>query len=131
MLRRCIAIAAALSSGALWFAAVNAVVLFHAISDPAQAGRIAADGFYVSYLIALAICLVVLVFSGQRMLGAVGVAVAGLLLVWLVPALREHGAGWPFSFASLHASASLAHFVLALSTLGLSWRLLKPEPRSY
>jgi hypothetical protein len=101
-------------------------LLFKALPDPAAAGQLAADGFYASYLIALVVSLVLVLFTRERSVSGAAVCLAVLLAFWLTPALRTHGDGWPFPLASLHASASIAHLLLALCMLALSWRFLKP-----
>ena len=130
-MRTGLGISSALASGALWFAALNAVLLFKALPDPATAGQLAADGFYASYLIALVVGMLLVVFTRERRFSGVAVGLAAVLTFWLAPALRSHGEGWPFPLGSLHVAASLVHVLLALCTLGLSWRLLKPARSAF
>jgi hypothetical protein len=113
-------------SGAMWFAALNAVLLFRAMPDPASAGQLAANGFVASYWIAALACLIGIALSRRsRVLAAGLLLVQALMLFWIVPALRTHGAGWPGSFATLHGSASLGHLLLCLGTAFWSWRMAR------
>ena len=115
-------------SGAMWFAALGAILLFRAMSDPSSAGQLAANGFEASYWIAAGACLIGLLVSRRsRVTAGVLLLIDALMLFWIVPALRAHGAGWPGSFASLHGSASLGHLLLCLGTAFWSWRLLSVD----
>jgi hypothetical protein len=123
-LRTIAALLIAALSGAMWFAALDAILLFRAMDDPAGAGLLAANGFAATYWVGAVACLVgLLVSKRSRVIAGVLLLVAALMLFWIVPTLRAHGAGWPGSFASLHASASLGHLLLCLGTAYWSWRL--------
>ena len=127
-IRQAAALVIAALSGALWFAALDAILLFRAMPEPRLAGQLAANGFEACYWAVAAACLVGLVVSPRsRVSAALLLLIDALLLFWIVPALRAHGAGWPGSFASLHGSASLGHLLLGLGTVFWSWRLLTVE----
>jgi hypothetical protein len=82
-----------------------------------------------SYLLVGVAAVVGLILSrSSRLLAAGLIVVVGLLVLWIVPALRAHGAGWPGSFASLHGSASLCHLVLCLGSAVWAWRLSRAQP---
>ena len=123
--RQVAALLIAALSGALWFAALNAILLFRAMSDLSSAGQLAANGFVASYWVAGVACVLALLLSQRSRVIAGGLLVVeALMLFWIVPALRAHGAGWPGSFSSLHGSASLGHLLLCAGTAFWSWQLL-------
>ncbi len=111
----------------MWFAGCSAILLFRGLTDnPQLAGRLASDLFMASYLATTVPTLLGLLFAPVgRVIGVVLVLALLLQAFAVVPALREHGAGWPGSFASLHATASLLHFVLAVATIWWSVLLVR------
>jgi hypothetical protein len=109
----------ALASGALWFAGVTAILLFRSMPDnPAAAGLLAADIFMASYVAASVPSFLGVLFAPVgRPIGFVLLLALLAQVFGIVPALRQHGAGWPATFASLHATASVLHLVLAVATI--------------
>ncbi len=133
LLLRMAALWCAVAVGTLLFSAVVAPTLFEALPhDRAMAGRIAGRGFEAAYAVTFAAALVAwiafLVVRVQRRANAAFAAllVAGsaIQLFWVAPAIARHGAGWPWSFASLHAVGGGIHLALAVVALVLAWRLL-------
>jgi hypothetical protein len=123
----------AVATGTLMFSAVVAPMLFDALPyDRQTAGRIAARGFEAAYIVALAaalvVCIACLLSTTRRSpnfaLGAVMLVGAAVQLFWIAPSISRHGAGWPGSFVSLHATGGGLHVVLAVLALVLAWRLL-------
>lgn len=116
-----------------------APILFDAMpNDRALAGRIAGRAFESAYWIAFGAALVVLAvawFARSRrariemVLAAVMLIAAALQLFWIAPAITSHGAGWPWSFASLHGAGGATHLMLAGVALVLAWLLLASRPR--
>jgi hypothetical protein len=103
----------------LWFAGVTAMLLFRGMPEsPAAAGLLAADVFMASYVATSIPSLLGVLFAPVgRPIGFALLLVLVAQTFGIVPALREHGAGWPASFASLHATASVLHLVLAVATI--------------
>jgi hypothetical protein len=94
--------------------------------NPAAAGQLAADVFMASYVVASVPSLFGVLFAPVAR--PIGLALLLALVAeafGIVPALRNHGAGWPASFASLHATASLLHLGLAIGTLWWSVLLVR------
>lgn len=123
----------AVATGTLLFSAVVAPMLFEALpGDRVTAGRIAARGFEAAYAVAFAAALVVCIaclLSAMRRrlnlgLGAAMLGAAAIQLFWIAPSITRRGAGWPGSFASLHAAGGGLHVLLAVLGLVLAWRLL-------
>jgi len=131
-IRNAAALWCAVATGTLMFSAVVAPMLFDALPDRQTAGRIAARGFEAAYIVALAAALVVCIASvlaaprraPNFALGAVMLVGAAVQLFWIAPSISRHGAGWPGSFVSLHATGGGLHVVLAVLALVLAWRLL-------
>ena len=134
IVRRAAALWCAASVGALLFSVRVAVMVFDEMpADRVQAGRIAGRAFTGAYAIALTAAVVALVVVWltrsvqariDRWIAAALLAASVAELFWIAPAILRHGAGWPGSFASLHATGGVLHLVLALFALILSWRLL-------
>gem|GEM_PF-1884462 len=120
--------------GALLFSVRIATTVFADMpGDRALAGRIAGRAFTGAYAIAMvAAVIAVIVVWLSRTVGsrvdrwiAAGLLVAAATeLFWIAPAITQHGAGWPGSFASLHATGGALHLLLAVCALVLAWRLL-------
>lgn len=133
------AILCAVAVGALLFSARIAPLLFEAMPDDrALAGRIAGRAFESAYWIALAVAVaasaVVWVARSARARGECVLAMlmlidAALLVFWIAPAIANHGAKWPWSFASLHGTGGAMHLLLAVVALALSWLLLTSRAR--
>jgi MHS family alpha-ketoglutarate permease-like MFS transporter len=113
--------------------AAVAPALFRALpTDRALAGRLAGLGFEWAYAVtfaaSLAVCCSFAVVRGRGpvdpSLATLLVAGSALQLFWVAPAIVRHGAGWPWSFGSLHAVGGLVHLALAVDALLLAWRLL-------
>ncbi len=99
--------------------------------DRMLAGRIAGRSFTGAYGIATVASLVAVLVTMTTRSGAldrslaVAMAVASIVeLAWIAPAIVMHGAGWPGSFASLHAFGGALHLLIATTALILAWRLL-------
>lgn len=113
-------------------------MLFDAMpNDRALAGRIAGHAFESAYWIALGAALVVLPVAwfarstrmGVEVVFAAAMLIAAVLqLFWIAPAIARHGAGWPWSFASLHGAGGATHLMLAVLALALAWLLLASPP---
>ena len=141
--RQVAAIICAVALGTLLFSARVAPLLFEALpNDRSLAGRIAGRGFESAYWIALAAAFVALAaasFAGSTRapieigLGASMLLAAALELFWIAPAIANHGAGWPWSFASLHVAGGALHLVLAVASVILAWLLLADHaaPRTH
>lgn len=133
------AILAAVAVGALLFSARIAPLLFDAMPDNrALAGRLAGRAFESAYWITLVAAIVasaVAWLAGsmrarcERVLAALMLIDAALLVFWIAPAIANHGAGWPGSFASLHGAGGALHVLLAAVALVLSWLLLASRAR--
>jgi Domain of unknown function (DUF4149) len=132
-IRNAAALWCAVATGTLLFSAIVAPMLFDALpGDRATAGRIAARGFEAAYVVALAAALVVCIacwLSATRRapnlaLGAAMLVGACVQLFWVAPSISRRGAGWPGSFASLHATGGGLHLLLGVLALVLAWRLL-------
>ena len=105
--------------------------------DRTLAGQIAGRAFTGAYVIAVvAAVLAVAVVLAQRTrrtaldraIAITLLLIAGLQTLWVAPAIMRHGAGWPGSFASLHASAGVLHLAMVVLALFLAWRLLDDLP---
>ena len=103
--------------------------------DRVTAGRIAGRAFVGAYGIALAAAALALVVAfttvattRDRVLAVLFLLVAALQLFWIAPAILSHGAGWPGTFASLHAAGGSLHLLLAVLALALAWLLLDGTP---
>ncbi len=109
-------------------------MLFDAMpNDRLLAGRIAGRAFESAYWIALAAAAIALAvtllaqstrYRIEVVLGALMLIVAAAQLFWIAPAIASHGAGWPWSFASLHGAGGAMHLMLAIVALALAWLLL-------
>ncbi|MGI9026405.1 MAG: DUF4149 domain-containing protein [Burkholderiaceae bacterium] len=125
--------------GALVFSARVAPMLFDAMPDDRTlAGRIAGRAFESAYWIAFSAALVALAVASiarstrasmEMTLAAAMLFAAALQLFWIAPAIARHGAGWPWSFASLHGAGGAMHLMLAVFALVLAWLLLASAPR--
>ncbi len=114
-------------------------MLFNAMpGDRALAGRIAGRAFESAYWVAFGAALVALAVAWfarstrariEIVLGALMVIAAALQLFWIAPAIANHGAGWPWSFASLHGAGVAMHLALAVVALMLAWLLLAERLR--
>ena len=114
-------------------------MLFDAMpNDPALAGRIAGRAFESAYWIALAAAITAsaVAWFARSARATIEIVVAALMLIaaalqlfWIAPAIAGHGAGWPWSFASLHGAGGAMHLVLAVVALALSWLLLASRVR--
>ena len=133
------AILCAVALGTLLFSARVAPMLFEAMpTDRSLAGRIAGRAFESAYWIALIAALVAGMVASfarstranmERVLAAAMLFAAALQLFWIAPAIARHGAGWPWSFASLHGAGGVLHLTLAVLALALAWLLLASAPR--
>ncbi len=120
--------------GALLFSIRVATTIFEELpADRMLAGRIAGRAFITAYAITLvaAVIAVGVVWVTRSNGSKLDRWIAGVLLVasvlelfWVAPAITHHGAGWPGSFASLHAVGGGVHLLLAVFALVLAWRLL-------
>lgn len=134
MARKAASLWCAAAVGALVFSVRVATTVFEEMpADRTLAGRIAGRAFTGAYAIALvaAVVAIVVVWLPKAAATPVDRAMAtGLLagatveLFWIAPAITRHGAGWPGSFASLHAVGGAVHVALAVASLVLAWRLL-------
>ena len=114
-------------------------MLFDAMpNDRVLAGRIAGRAFESAYWMALAAAFVASTVAwltrSARATSEIGMAalmllLAALQLFWIAPAIASHGAGWPWSFASLHGAGGAMHLLLAVIALALSWLLLESRAR--
>ena len=137
--RHAASLACAATVGALLFSIRVATTVFREMpEDRALAGRIAGRAFTGAYAIATAaaVLAVIVVLAARSTRGRIdewlagGLLVAALLeLFWIAPAILHRGAGWPGSFASLHAAGGGLHVVLAAIALVLAWRLLDGADR--
>lgn len=137
-MRKAASLLCAAAVGALLFSIHVATSVFRDMpEDRLLAGRIAGRAFTGAYAIAsVAAVVAVVVVLTQRtrraMLDrslAVGLLlVAGLQSLWVAPAIVRHGAGWPGSFASLHAVGGTLHLALVVLSLFLAWCLLDETP---
>ncbi|MDQ2766036.1 MAG: DUF4149 domain-containing protein [Gemmatimonadota bacterium] len=133
------AILCAVTLGTLLFSARVAPMLFDALpEDRTLAGRIAGRAFESAYWIAFGVALVALAVACfarstrariEIVLSVLMLFTAALQLFWIAPAIARHGAGWPWSFASLHGAGGAMHLMLAVAALVLSWLLLASAPR--
>ena len=136
-MRQAAALVSAAAVGALLFSVHVATEVFREMPDDrAFAGRIAGRAFTGAYGIAAvaAVFATVVVLTIRtrramldRSIAAASLLVAGLQLGWIAPAIVAHGAGWPGSFASLHATGGLLHVALAALALVIAWRLLDDD----
>ena len=126
-------LACAAAVGALLFSVRVATTVFQEMPDRLQAGRVAGRSFTGAYAITtfaavVAVLVVLSTPSRRRLLDtwcAFSLLVTALLqLFWIAPAIVNRGAGWPGSFASLHAAAGVLHLFMATLALILAWRLL-------
>lgn len=132
--RQAASLASAAAVGALLFSVRVATSVFHEMpQDRVLAGRIAGRAFTGAYWIAViaSIVAVVVVLTTRSRHGRTDAWLAGSMLsmglmqlAWVAPAIAQHGAGWPGSFASLHAVGGALHVALAVVALVLAWRLL-------
>ncbi len=136
-MRQAAALVSAAAVGALLFSVHVATAVFRDMpNDRVFAGRIAGRAFTAAYVIAavaaaLAVVVVLTIRTRRaildRSIAFASLLVAGLQLGWIAPAIVAHGAGWPGSFASLHAAGGLLHVALAALALVLAWRLLDED----
>ncbi len=132
--RQVAAILCAVALGTLLFSARVAPMLFDAMpNDRSLAGRIAGRAFESAYWIALVAAVIALVVAwlARSMRSRIEIALALLMLIaaavqlfWIAPAITSHGAGWPWSFASLHGAGGAMHLMLAVVAPVLAWLLL-------
>jgi hypothetical protein len=137
-MRKAASLLCAAAVGALLFSIHVATSVFRDLPDDRLlAGRIAGRAFTAAYAIAAvaALVAVVVVLSRRTQRAkldraiAVGLlSIAALQSLWVAPAIVRHGAGWPGSFASLHATGGVLHLALVVLALLLSWRLLDETP---
>lgn len=129
------AILCAVAVGALLFSARIAPMLFDAMpNERALAGRIAGRAFESAYWIALVAAIAASAAAwfarsararSEIVLATLMLLTAVLLVFWIAPAIASHGAGWPWSFASLHGTGGAMHLLLAVVALVLAWLLLE------
>ena len=107
-------------------------------NDRLLAGRIAGRAFESAYGIAFAAAVIALAVASlarstrsriEIALGALMLLAAAAQLFWVAPAIASHGAGWPWSFASLHGAGGAMHLILAVIALVLAWLMLASRPR--
>jgi hypothetical protein len=99
--------------------------------DHARAGQVAGQIFAVGYWCAAGLGVLILLLAQTRrprpvLSALLLVVLSGFQLGYIVPLVAAHGLGWPFSFAALHATASVIHLALAVTALALSWMLSQP-----
>ncbi len=130
--RHAASLSCAAAVGALLFSVHVATTVFREMpGDRVLAGRIAGRSFTGAYgiatvaaLVAVAVTLATRSGAIDRALAAAMAAFAIVELAWIAPAIVSHGAGWPGSFASLHAFGGGLHVAIAAIALLLAWRLL-------
>ena len=137
--RQVAAILCAVALGTLLFSARVAPLLFDALpNDRALAGRIAGRAFESGYWIAFGAGVIALAAASfarsshasfEIVFAALMPIAAAMQLFWIVPAIARHGAGWPWSFASLHGVGGAVHLMLAVVALTLAWSMLASRPR--
>ncbi len=132
--RRILALLSAVLGGALLLAALGVAPLAFRIlpDDRVRAGTLAAEVFELTYWFALAVGVVALLFGDLRrprptLTALLLVVLSGVQLGLVAPLLAAHGAGWPFSFAALHGTASAVHLALIAAALGLAWMFSSPS----
>jgi hypothetical protein len=128
---RLLALLSAVCAGTLLGSgAFAAPAIFAALApDHAAAGRLAANIFELCYWftasIAVLACASALGRNRHALMPASALVIAtAVQLSWIVPALRHPSGIWPFSFSSLHATASIVHGAMLLSALWLAWQLI-------
>jgi hypothetical protein len=134
--RHAAALICAAALGALLFSVQVATMVFREMGDDRlTAGRVAGRAFVGAYGIAGVAALVAtaVAFAGRaalrdRVLALAMAALAGLQLFWIAPAIVSHGTGWPWTFASLHATGGALHLAIAVVALALTWRFLADPP---
>lgn len=136
--RQAASLLCAAAVGALLFSVHVATSVFRDLPDDRMlAGRIAGRAFTSAYTIAtvaavVAVAVVLMQRTRRvvldRSIACALLVIAGLQLSWVAPAIVRHGAGWPGSFASLHATGGILHLALVALALFLAWRLLDETP---
>lgn len=140
-MRQLASLVSAAAVGALLFSVHVAVAAFRDLPDDrVLAGKIAGRAFTGSYAVSAVAAIVALVvvasrrtrhWTFDRTAAALFFAVALVQSLWIAPAIVHHGAGWPGTFASLHATGGTLHLALAGFALLMAWRLLDEPPVAY
>ncbi|MGA2551598.1 MAG: DUF4149 domain-containing protein [Burkholderiaceae bacterium] len=133
-LRRLLTIATGAVAGALALSAfVVAPLAFRIFAeDRAGAGALAGAVFRIAYWSTLVVALAAALFARPLRIGPTLSALllgvlAALQIGYFAPLIQAHGEGWPYSFAALHAIASVIHLGLLGLALVLTWFLCAPR----